>query len=99
MCHQVGLELGIEQVDTESHNHGDEARPNHRCHQNLLERMVRGEEDNALAADDVGEDEDERDGRHKQGLRALAHVAEDLGEQHGNQEVDDRRRDFGAEGI
>lgn len=62
MNDQIGLQLGIEQLDTESHDQGNQSRPNHRCDQYLLERMAWGEIDNAGTAYDFGEDEYERDG-------------------------------------
>ena len=62
MCHQVGRQLRIEQPDGETHNHSNEGGPYRGGYQNLLERMARGEVDDARTADDVGKDEDKGDG-------------------------------------
>ena len=61
MCHQVGRQLRIEQPDGEAHDHRNEGSPYRGGYQNLLERMARGEVDDACTTDDVREDEDKGD--------------------------------------
>ena len=61
--------------------------------------MARGEVDDAGAADDVGEDEDERDSGQQQGLRSLAAVAQGLGDDDGDKEIKRRRQNLRSKGI
>ena len=61
--------------------------------------MAWGEVDDAGAANDVGEDEDERDGGQQQGLRSLAAVAQGLGDDDGDEEVERRRQNLRSKGI
>ena len=96
---KVGGQLGIEQPDAEAHHHGDEGGPYRRSHKDLLERMAWGKVDDAGAADDVGEDEDERDGGQQQGLRSLAAVAQGLGDDDGDEEVERCRQNLRSKGI
>ena len=61
--------------------------------------MTWGEVDDAGTADDVGEDEDERDGGQQQGLRSLAAVAQGLGDDDGDEEVERRRQNLRSKSI
>ena len=61
--------------------------------------MTRGEIDDAGTADDVGEDEDERDGGQQQGLCPLARIAQSLGDDDGNEEIQRRRQNLRSKGI
>ncbi len=61
--------------------------------------MTRGEVDDARTADDVGEDEDKGDGGQKQCLGTFACVAQGLGDDNGNGEVEGRRQYLGSKGI
>ena len=88
MHNQIMGQIWIEQPDGESHHHGDERRPYRRSHKDLLERMARGKVDDASTADDIGEDEDERDSGQQQGLRPLAAIAQGLGDDNGDEEVE-----------
>ena len=87
MSDQVGRQLRIKQPDGETHDHRNEGRPYRGGNQNLLERMARGEVDDACATDDVGEDEDKGDGGQEQRLRTFACIAQGLGNDNGNSEV------------
>ena len=99
MCNQVRGQLGIEQPDSEAHDHRNEGSPYCRSHQYFLERMTWGKVDDARATDDVGEDKDEGDGGQEQGLRTFARIAQRLGDDNGNGEVEDCRQYLGAKGI
>ena len=61
--------------------------------------MAWGEVDDAGATDDVGEDEDERDGGQQQGLCSLAAVAQCLGDDDGDKEVERRRQNLRSKSI
>ena len=61
--------------------------------------MTRGEIDDAGTADDVGEDEDERDGGQQKGLRPFAGIAQGLGDDDGDKEVERRRQNLRSKGI
>ena len=96
---QVGGQLRIEQPDGETHDHRDECRPYRGGHEYLLERMARGEVDDARATDDVGEDKDEGNGGQEKRLRTFARIAHRLGDDNGDGEVEDCRQYLGAKGI
>ena len=99
MGNQVGRQLRIEQPDGKTHNHSDERRPYRGGYQNLLERMTWGEVDDACAADDIREDENERDGGQEQCLCTFARIAQGLGDDNGNSEVEGCRQYLGSKGI
>ena len=99
MNDQTGLQLGVEQPDTEFHDQCNQSRPNHRGDQYLFERMARGEIDNAGAAHDFGKDEDECDGGQYQRLCPRTRVAQGLGNDNGNGEVEGCRQYLGSKGI
>ena len=61
--------------------------------------MPRGEVDDAGTADDVGEDEDERDGSQQQGLCSFATIAQGLGDDNGNEEIERGSQNLRSEGI
>ena len=61
--------------------------------------MTWGEVDDARSADNVGEDEDERDGGQQQGLRSLAAIAQGLGDDDGDEEIERRRQNLRSKGI
>ena len=99
MCDQVGRQLRIKQPDGEAHDHSNEGRPYRGGYQNLLERMTRGEIDDACATNDVGEDKDKGDGGQEQGLRAFARITQGLGDDNGYGEVKGCRQYLGSKGI
>lgn len=99
MSDQVGRQLRIKQPDGETHDHRDEGCPYRGGYQNLLERMAWGEVDNACTADDVREDENEGDRGQKKRLRTFARIAQSLGDDNGNGEVEGCRQYLGAKGI
>ena len=96
---QVGLQAGVEHPDAEAHHQGNKARPNHGGYQYLLEGMARGEIDDAGTADNLGEDKDEGDGGQYQRLRPRARIAQRLGDDNGDDEVERCRQDFRSKGI
>ena len=61
--------------------------------------MAWGEVDDARTADDVGEDEDEGNGGQKQGLRTFARVAQGLGDDNGDDEVERGGQHLRSKGI
>ena len=61
--------------------------------------MTWGEVDDARAADDIREDENERDGGQEQCLCTFARIAQGLGNDNGYGEVEDRRQYLSAKGI
>ena len=61
--------------------------------------MARGEVYDARAADDVGENQDERDSGQQQGLRALPSVAQGLGDDNGDDEVERGGQHLRSKGI
>jgi hypothetical protein len=61
--------------------------------------MAWGKVDDACTADNVGEDEDEGDGGQEQRLRTFARIAQSLGDDNGNGEVEGSRQYLGAKGI
>ena len=99
MRNQIGSQFWIEQPDGEAHNHSDEGCPYRRSYENLFERMTWGEVDDAGAADDVGEDEDEGYGGQEQCLRTFARIAQSLGDDDGDEEVERRRQNLRSKGI
>ena len=99
MQHQILVKLGIEQPDAEAHHYGNHARPNHGGHQYLLERMAWGEVDDAGTTDNLGEDEDEGDGGQHQRLCSRAGIAQGLGDDNGDEEVERCRQNLRSKGI
>ena len=99
MRHQVGSQLRIEQPDGEAHNQRDEGGPYRGGYQDLLERMTRGEVDDACATDDIGEDKDEGDGGQEKCLCTFTCIAQGLGDDNGNGEVEGCRQYLGSKGI
>ena len=61
--------------------------------------MPRGEVDDADTADDVGEDEDERDGSQQQGLCSFATIAQGLGDDNDDEEVECCCQNLRSKGI
>ena len=61
--------------------------------------MAWGEVYDAGTANDVGEDEDEWDGGHQQGLRTLTRVAQSLGDDNGDEEVERGGQHLRSKGI
>ena len=61
--------------------------------------MPWGKVDDARTADDVREDEDERDGGQEQGLRTFARVAQGLGDDNGDDEVERGGQHLRSKGI
>ena len=61
--------------------------------------MARGEVDDAGSANDVGEDEDERDGCQQQGLCTFPCIAQSLGDDNGDEEVERGGQHLRSKGI
>lgn len=61
--------------------------------------MSWGKVNDAGTADDVGEDEDERNRSQQQGLCPLASVAQGLGNDDGDEEIQRRRQNLRSKGI
>ena len=61
--------------------------------------MAWGKVDDACTADNVGEDKDEGDGGQKKCLRTFARIAQGLGDDNGNGEVEGSRQYLSTKGI